>query len=127
MLQRCPFCLDNGLLRGEVLYKDELWYYVQGDDGELKGGGMAITMRHIATPFELHQDEWLALHALLPTFRSLVDQYSPDGYNIGWNVGEAGGQNVMHAHLHFVPRYADEPLAGKGMRYAFKQTGNRRR
>jgi histidine triad (HIT) family protein len=29
----------------------------------------------------------------------------PDGYNIGWNHGEAGGQAVGHLHVHVIPRW----------------------
>ncbi|MDQ5932006.1 MAG: hypothetical protein QG649_91, partial [Patescibacteria group bacterium] len=32
-----------------------------------------------------------------------------------------------HAHLHLLARYDDEPLAGKGIRYAFKQQDNQRK
>jgi diadenosine tetraphosphate (Ap4A) HIT family hydrolase len=32
-------------------------------------------------------------------------EYSPDGYNIGMNCGEAAGQSVPHAHIHVIPRY----------------------
>ena len=35
------------------------------------------------------------------------------------------GQEVFHAHLHVIPRYADE--TGKGIRYWLKQDANRRR
>lgn len=122
----CPFCLENKLVIGDVLYKDDLWYYQQYDDGELKGGGMIITRRHVETPFEINEEEWLALHKLLPTFKKFVDEHNPDGYNLGWNIFSVGGQNVAHAHLHIFPRFKDEPLATKGIRYAFKQPSNRR-
>ena len=36
------------------------------------------------------------------------------------------GQEVSHAHLHVVPRFKDEPLASKGIRYWLKQAANRR-
>jgi diadenosine tetraphosphate (Ap4A) HIT family hydrolase len=29
-------------------------------------------------------------------------------------------------HLHVIPRFADEPLAGKGIRHWIKQPANRR-
>lgn len=29
----------------------------------------------------------------------------PDGFNIGWNHGEAGGQAVGHLHVHIIPRW----------------------
>jgi len=125
-VQACPFCLENKLIRGTTLYEDDLWYYQQFDDLEIKNGGMIITKRHVATPFEINAEEWTALHKLLPTFKKIIDRYSPDGYNLGWNIHTVGGQNVEHAHLHLIPRYKDEPLATKGIRHAFKQPSNRR-
>lgn len=56
----------------------------------------------------------------------LDSKYKPQGYNIGWNVGNVGGQEIFHAHLHIIPRYEDEPLSGKGIRYWLKQTQNKR-
>jgi ATP adenylyltransferase len=44
--------------------------------------------------------------------------YSPQGYNIGFNMGRAAGASIEHIHLHIIPRYAGEIgiaelLAGK--------------
>lgn len=123
---KCPFCIPNPVIRGEILFEDDLWYYITAQDGELKHGGMIITKRHITTPFEINQAEWTRLHELLPTFKTFIDDHEPHGYNLGWNIKPVGGQNVEHAHLHFIGRYEDEPLAGKGIRYAFKQPSNQR-
>src|SRR5258708_36909924 len=123
----CPFCLPNDVLRGDMLYEDNLWYFVTAEDGELKHGGMIITKRHINTPFDINEEEWVQLHKLLPTFKTLIDEKKPHGYNLGWNIHPVGGQNVDHAHLHFFGRFDDEPLAYKGLRYAFKQLSNRRK
>lgn len=123
----CPFCIKNNLLEVNVLYEDDLWYITDMQQGSINNATMAITKRHVETPFEISQQEWLALHELLPKMKQLVDAQEPaDGYNIGWNVSKVGGQNVPHAHLHLLARYKDEPLAGKGIRYAFKQPTNKR-
>lgn len=67
------------------------------------------------------------MRAMLLQVKQLLDeQYQPDGYNIGWNCGAVGGQHIAHAHLHIIQRFADEPLAGKGIRHWLKQTENRR-
>ena len=58
--------------------------------------------------------------------RLFDNMYQPDGYNIGWNNGEIAGQHILHAHLHVLPRYADETLAYKGIRYMFKGQWNNR-
>lgn len=124
----CPFCLENQLLRVNLLHEDELWYVADMEEGSINNAVMAITKRHIETPFEINEQEWAALRTLLNSMKELVDNKDePDGYNLGWNVYKTGGQNVSHAHLHLLARYSDEPLAGKGIRYAFKQKDNQRK
>jgi len=74
-----------------------------------------------------HEEEWNDTFALLQRVKRFLDnRYQPDGYNIGWNSGAAAGQEVYHAHLHVIPRYNDEPLAGRGIRWWLKQEDNRR-
>ena len=128
MNDSCPFCIDNNLLRGNVLHQDDLWYITNLEEGSIENATMAITRRHILTPFEINAEEWASLQNIIDTMKQLVDSKErPDGYNLGWNIEPAGGQNVAHAHLHLLARYGDEPLAGKGIRYAFKQPSNQRR
>jgi diadenosine tetraphosphate (Ap4A) HIT family hydrolase len=50
--------------------------------------------------------------------------FAPDGYNVGWNVGVVGGQSLAHTHCHLVPRYANEPFAGRGIRSWIKSSEN---
>ncbi|MCJ7742764.1 MAG: HIT family protein [Methanoregula sp.] len=38
----------------------------------------------------------------------------PAGYNIGFNVGAAAGQSVMHCHCHVIPRYAGDTENPRG-------------
>lgn len=88
---------------------------------------MIIPKLHRETVFDLTIAEWQATFEMLQEVKALLDQkYGPDGYNVGWNCGQVGGQNVFHAHLHVIPRYKDEPLAGKGIRFWLKQETNRR-
>ncbi len=88
----------------------------------LRGSYVIIPKSQVITPFELSKEEWMDTFYLLQEIKEYIDgKYKPDGYNIGWNVGKVGGQSVAHAHLHILPRYKDEPLAGKGIRFMFKQ------
>ena len=94
-------------------------------NGTMKGSYVIIPKSGVGSPFELSDKEWADTKLLLKELKNYLDDtYHPDGYNIGWNVGKAAGQEVKHAHLHIIPRYDDEPLAGKGIRYWFKQPEN---
>ena len=86
---------------------------------------MILPFAHRETPFDLDAEEWWDTRELLAVARERVDRaLAPHGYNVGWNVGTPGGQSIPHAHLHLVPRWADEPHAGKGMRWWIKQPDN---
>ena len=91
----------------------------------LIGSYVVIPKTQVGSPFELSEKEWNDTQSLMKEIKKYLDKkYKPDGYNIGWNVGSAAGQEVAHAHMHIIPRYNDEPYAGKGIRYWFKQQEN---
>lgn len=122
----CRFCLGNALLASTPLFSNETCYFLASADPILPHGGMIIPFRHTATPFELDPDEWLGTFDILARAKAHLAPAAPDGYTIGWNVGTAAGQTVGHAHLHIVARFADEPMAGHGLRHHIKQPTNRR-
>jgi len=93
----------------------------------LVGSFVIIPKSQVEIPFDMTEKEWLDTKEMMTTIKEYIDkEYKPDGYNIGWNIGSVGGQNIIHAHLHIIPRYKDEPYAGKGIRYWFKQEENKR-
>lgn len=122
----CPFCTSSPLLDDEVLLRNEHCLLIRSDDPILTSSVIIIPQRHVETPFDLSFEEWLATRELLAEAKRLLDADGPDGYSIGWNVHEVGGQSVPHVHLHVIGRFVDEPLAGHGIRHALKQPANRR-
>ena len=124
------FCDVASFRRAQVFIENDLCFFasqVTPVNGTLPGSGLVIPRAHRDSPFELTPDEWLSTRSLLLEAKSLVDQrLRPDGYNLIWNVGADAGQEVAHAHLHIVPRFHDEPYAGKGARWWLKQGENRR-
>lgn len=116
----CPFCLDSNLLKGDIWIEKDLFYVVSSIDEQPKLAGMVIPRRHIPTPFEFSVEEWTCLQETILETKTLLDRHKPDGYNLGWNVGQVAGQHVMHAHLHIITQYRDDPWSGGGIRRAFK-------
>ncbi len=57
------------------------------------------------------------MELLVAEQRALAAAGKPDGYNVGVNVGLAGGQSIHHVHLHLIPRYnGDHPRPQGGVR-----------
>ncbi len=125
--------IDNGIEienGNDPVFENETMIAVKSNNlknNTLVGSYVIIPKSEVSSPFELSASEWEDTKRLLQELKNYIDaEYKPDGYNIGWNVGKAAGQEVKHAHLHVIPRYNDEPYAGKGIRYWFKQPENRR-
>jgi ATP adenylyltransferase len=70
---------------------------------------MIFPLRHCTDLSELSDEEALDLHRLTAaSIRILRAEFSPAGFNIGYNMGEGSGASISHLHLHIVPRYRNE-------------------
>ena len=89
-----------------VLFGDEQ-AYVRFDSNSLSQGRVLVTpRRHVTSDFDTNDAEKASVQALPDRAQAqIAQQFSPDGYNIGVNVGKAAGQSRMHVHLHLIPRY----------------------
>lgn len=84
-----------------------------------KGHTLIIPQRHVASIFDLHDDELQSIWSAVAQVRQQLQQeFKPDAFNIGVNDGAAAGQTVLHAHVHVIPRYAgDVPDPRGGVRW----------
>ncbi len=123
----CPYChLTDPEPR--VVFRDNLVLFLQDVryQGALKHSGVIIPIQHRETVFDLTCEEIAATFKLLAIVKGWMDaEFQPAGYNIGWNCGAVGGQELFHAHLHVIPRFSQEPLAGKGIRSLLKSDENK--
>lgn len=123
----CVLCDPASLAEQRVVLENDHCLFLQMDQSVLVGSGLIVPKAHRETVFDLTPLEWEATYSLLQEAKALLDAtLQPQGYNVGWNCGAVGGQTILHAHLHLIPRFADEPLAGKGIRHWLKQPENRR-
>jgi diadenosine tetraphosphate (Ap4A) HIT family hydrolase len=122
----CPFCPPE-LDEDRVKDSNDVCLFLVTREPILGGSGVIVPRAHRTDVFELSQEEWLATFELLARVKKTIDrELAPNGWNVGWNCGATAGQEVLHAHMHVIPRFADEPLAGKGIRHWLKQDVNRR-
>ena len=109
----CPFCIR--IAKSEIIIGNELAVALFDGYPVSPGHSLIVPRRHIADLLDLTQEEQTAIWALVAPVRQNIEEgHSPDGYNIGCNIGTAGGQTVPHAHLHVIPRYSGDVQDPRG-------------
>ena len=110
----CPFC--NVAADTELVMESATAFAIYDKYPVSPGHTLIIPKRHVANYFDLNLKEQTACLMLLNAVKETLDKtVTPDGYNIGVNVGEAAGQTVPHVHLHLIPRYkgdVENPAGG---------------
>jgi len=100
---RCVFC---ELLRTGALLAQNACAAAFPDGFPLAPGHtLVVPKRCVSSFFHLSESEQLDVLRLVNEVRAILDrEVTPDGYNVGINIGDAAGQTVSHAHVHVIPR-----------------------
>jgi len=70
---------------------------------------MVCPKRHVKFPYELTKEENLELMNTLSEMVKLLNKvFSPEGFNIGLNIGRVAGAGEEHLHFHIVPRWGGD-------------------
>ncbi len=115
MDSECVFCDREG-----CIYLENDLAYARYDKYPIsKGHLLVLPKRHEENYFNLYTEELASVNSLIvECHEELERKLSPDGFNVGINIGRAAGQTVMHAHIHVIPRYKnDVPDPRGGIRW----------
>ncbi len=108
----CIFCTASK----HAIIENERFYAIVDKYPVTPGHLLLIPKAHRRDYFALTQEELQDLQALLQEGKAyLLETHRPDGFNIGFNCGEAAGQTVFHCHCHLIPRYqgdVEQPNGG---------------
>ena len=120
----CPFCNLN---QTDILEYDKLAFAFRDGYPVTELHTLVVPRRHVATYFDLPDEERQSIHKLLETQREKIvaEDSSAEGFNIGWNCGEVAGQTVFHAHVHLMPRRKNDVENPRGgVRHLIPGKGN---
>lgn len=111
----CPFCFPD---ETRVFHTGELVLGLWDRYPVSPGHALLIPRRHVASWLDASPQERSDLTEAIGVVQQTIRQHhSPDGFNIGVNVGKAAGQTVFHLHVHVIPRYdGDVPDPRGGVR-----------
>jgi len=109
----CVFCSLDGR---EIIAQNHLAIAFYDLYPVNQGHTLIVPRRHVEQLFEATFEELDAINRLVFEVKELLeDKYTPDGYNVGVNVGRAAGQTIFHLHIHVIPRYkgdVEDPRGG---------------
>ena len=106
----CIFCLDERADQDRqnlVLLRTPLSLVMLNRYPYTNGHLMVAPRRHTADMDSLSDGEMLDLFRTVRLCRSVLEEEaSPQGFNIGLNLGRAAGAGIEdHLHVHIVPRW----------------------
>jgi ATP adenylyltransferase len=105
----CIFCnLEGTVWRDRlVLHRTPLSFVMLNRYPYTNGHLMIAPLRHTADMDSLGEDEMLDLFRTVRLCRAVLrETASPQGFNIGINLGHAAGAGIDdHLHIHMVPRW----------------------
>jgi ATP adenylyltransferase len=108
----CVFCraLEADDETGLVIYRGERAFVLLNKFPYASGHLMVAPSRHEGDFAGLGEDEAAEIHVLASAaLGALAETMSPQGYNLGWNLGRIAGAGVVdHVHMHVVPRWAGD-------------------
>lgn len=109
----CVFCrapASGDDRAGLILHRDALAYIILNRYPYNSGHLMVVPFRHVARPELLSGDEARAVMELTGLAVRVLDRaMSPEGFNVGMNLGRAAGAGIDdHLHMHVVPRWVGD-------------------
>ena len=108
----CRFCNPSP---ARLMIEGELGFVAWDRHPVNPGHFLVIPYRHFSDYFDITDAERNELWSLLEAGKKIAEEkYSPDGYNIGINVGKPAGQSIFHLHIHVIPRYEGDVENPKG-------------
>jgi len=100
---RCIFChADTSFIIRKSKFSFAMLNIYPYNNGHI----MVSPYRHVRDLTGLNNSELLDLIKTTRDVQQLLEEkLHPDGFNIGVNIGDAGGAGYKHLHIHIVPRW----------------------
>jgi ATP adenylyltransferase len=109
----CIFCskpAEDDDASSLIVHRGELCFVMLNLFPYTNGHLMIAPFEHVPTLPELDAETVAELMALTQRAMSVLDrEYSPHGYNVGFNQGRVAGAGLEHhIHMHVVPRWGGD-------------------
>ena len=109
----CPFCIlpkETMSEKNLVLWKNDVFFVVMNRFPYNPAHLLVIPRKHVASPELLSPEDWQQLALGVRACTEVLEGYfKPHGFNVGMNIGQAGGAGIpQHMHWHVLPRWTGD-------------------
>ncbi len=111
-MEKCIFCeIANHNLPANIVFEDNDVMAFADINPATKGHILIIPRKHCLNLFDIDPDSFAKVFQLAKKIAGIMpDALGCSGVNLLHSAGESAWQEVMHFHLHIIPRYNREEL-----------------
>jgi len=95
----------SGEFETDFIYEDELCVVFRDINPKDKTHLLIVPRKPIPSIIEIGDDDVELLGHLLLVCKKVAETLMLPGYNLKINVGEHGGQEVFHLHIHLLSKF----------------------
>ncbi len=105
----CIFCkIVSGEISAEKVYEDEFTFAFLDINPNNFGHTLVLPKDHFRNIFDMPTEMLSPVYTTTQKIATALRNIGAEGVNIISNNEPAAGQLVFHAHIHVIPRYAND-------------------
>ena len=99
----CLFCkIINKEIPSKSEHEDETCFAFHDITPQAKVHILIVPRKHILTIKDLEPGDEQIMGHLIKTAKEIAFKHNLEGYKLQFNVGQKGGQEIFHVHLHLL-------------------------
>jgi len=103
----CVFCkILNKDIPAEFIYEDEECIAFRDINPKAETHVLIVPKEHIDSVMEMSDKDEKLIGHLVFAAKKIAEKLNLSGYNLQFNVGKDGGQEIFHIHLHLMSKFA---------------------
>ncbi len=102
-MDNCLFCkIINKEIPSEFIYEDDLCVAFNDIKPKAPTHVLLVPKKHIDSIMTLEEEDRDIVSHLVYIAKKIAEDKGLEGYQLKFHVGEKGGQEIFHLHLHLL-------------------------
>lgn len=102
----CIFCkIISGQIPSQFLYEDENCVIFKDINPKAKTHLLVVPKKHVPTIAEMKDEDVKIVDHMIVCAKNIAKKMGLSGYQLMFNVGKSGGQEVFHIHMHLMSKF----------------------